>query len=107
MRRPLRSSALLPILLAAAPLTESAAQSTASAKSSAVGDTASFGLRIVAVVGGPDRITYRLPRPAYVTMISVTDSTIEPLMPLVSEEPRIVMAGEHTTGLNRGRESMP
>ena len=66
----------------------------------AVGDSVAFGVRITGLAYGPDRATYELARPAYITVLSVTDEGIASITPNVSEATRIEMAGTHTAGLN-------
>jgi hypothetical protein len=113
MRLP-RPSFVLPMLAAAVSLSgcgsatsrplSTPAPAPAAQQTGAVGDTAAFGLRFTGIGYGPDRATYELAKPAYITMIGVTETTIEALMPLATEDPRIEMAGVHTTGLNRSSE---
>lgn len=66
----------------------------------AVGDSAAFGIRVTGIGHGPDRATYDLARPAYITILSITDEAIASITPNVSEATRIEMAGTHTAGLN-------
>jgi hypothetical protein len=64
-----------------------------------VGDTAAFGLKLTGLAYAPDRITYEVNRPSYVTILSVSQSSIVSIIPRVDVDSRIEMAGSHQTPL--------
>lgn len=71
----------------------------------AVGDVATFGARIQRVAYGPDRATYTLTRPAYVTLISVTDKAIQALIPVVGMKSQMEGSGDHVASMSRQTDS--
>jgi hypothetical protein len=97
-------AALLAACGAAASVSTSAARpAPASAPAIAlgsVGDTATFKISRAVIGYGPDRVTFEMSRLGYITLIGVDSANITPILPLVSETPRIEMAGPHTFGLN-------
>lgn len=64
------------------------------------GDTARFGVKVVDVMYAPDRSTYELARPAYVTVLSVASDRIAAIAPATGKS-ELVGSGSHTIGLDR------
>lgn len=75
------------------------------AMAGAAGDTAAFGLSLVSLSYSPDLVSYELRRPSYVTILSVSQSAVEAIIPGANAPSRIEMAGPHLAGLTRFRDS--
>ena len=63
------------------------------------GDTAQFGVKIVDVSYAPDRATYELRRPSYVTVVSITQDRVTAITPSVGRS-GLAGSGSHTLGLD-------
>jgi len=66
-----------------------------------VGTATDFAVRIVSVASNPSRATFELARPAYVTVISVTETAIDAILPVVGMKQKIIGGGTHVASLSR------
>ncbi|MDA1082572.1 MAG: hypothetical protein O2973_13055 [Gemmatimonadetes bacterium] len=73
----------------------------AAALSGTLGASPEFAVARVEVAYGPERVTYELQRPAYVTVLSVTDDRIEAIVPDAGKRSELVGSGSRIVGLNR------
>lgn len=76
-----------------------ASSTTARAANGRAGDTAAFDVRIVGVAYAPDRLSLRVARPAFVTVVAVTPDRIVPLLPTAGTSSEAVPDGERTMSL--------
>lgn len=72
-----------------------------------VGDRDAFAARIVAVAFQPTRVTYARSCAAYITLISVSDSSIHAIVPANGVRQRIESAGVHVASTSRQTDALP
>jgi hypothetical protein len=77
------------------------AQQARSKPTPSVGETAEFGVKIIGVAYGPDRVNYEMTRAAYITIIVVDETSILSIVPSEAVPSSIESAGAHVSGLTR------
>ncbi len=85
-----------------APQSARAAPTAFASTSGTAGDTSLFESRIARVTRNPAQLSFHLDRPAYVTVISVDDKTIDAIAPRAGARSELVGRGSHIASLVHG-----